>query len=134
MIGPRRQTERVIGLEPEHLTDLGNARRLAEMYGQDILYQLPDGPYLTWDGMRFADDAGEVQLDRFAQQTIYAMHADAIYQTELVSELYSTSGDYDLLLKVYIGEDQDIGKFINDHIANIPGIVRSLTTLTFRAF
>jgi DNA-binding Lrp family transcriptional regulator len=60
--------------------------------------------------------------------------ADAIYQTELVSELYSTSGDYDLLMKVYIGEDQDIGKFINDTIANIPGIVRSLTTLTFRAF
>jgi DNA-binding Lrp family transcriptional regulator len=60
--------------------------------------------------------------------------ADAIYQTELVSELYSTSGEYDLLLKVYIKEEQDIGKFINDHIANIPGIIRSLTTLTFRAF
>ena len=59
--------------------------------------------------------------------------ADAIYQTELVSELYSTSGDYDLLMKVYIAEEQDIGKFINDHIANIPGIIRSLTTLTFRA-
>jgi DNA-binding Lrp family transcriptional regulator len=60
--------------------------------------------------------------------------ADAIYQTELVSELYSTSGDYDLLLKVYIKDEQDIGKFINDNIAHIPGIVRSLTTLTFRAF
>jgi DNA-binding Lrp family transcriptional regulator len=60
--------------------------------------------------------------------------ADAVYQTELVSELYSTSGDYDLILKVYIQDGQDIGKFINDHIANIPGIVRSLTTLTFKAF
>jgi len=69
-------------LEPEHLTDLGNARRLVAMHGRDILYQLPDGPYLTWDGMRFADDAGEVHLERLAQQTIYAMHADAIYQTD----------------------------------------------------
>jgi DNA-binding Lrp family transcriptional regulator len=60
--------------------------------------------------------------------------ADAIYKTELVSELYSTSGDYDLLLKVYLGEDQEIGKFINENIASIPGIVRSLTTLTFTAF
>ncbi|MGV1758693.1 Lrp/AsnC ligand binding domain-containing protein [Rhizobium sp. P44RR-XXIV] len=60
--------------------------------------------------------------------------ADAIYQTELVSELYSTSGEYDLLLKVYIKEEQDIGIFINDNIAKIPGIVRSLTTLTFQAF
>ena len=28
----------------------------------------------------------------------------------------------------------DIGKFINEKVANVPGIVRSLTTLTFKAF
>ena len=39
--------------------------------------------------------------------------ADAIYKTELVSELYSTSGEYDLLLKVYLPQEEDIGKFIN---------------------
>ena len=60
--------------------------------------------------------------------------ADAIYKTELVSELYSTSGEFDLLAKIYIAEDQDIGKFINEKISSIPGIVRTLTTLTFRAF
>lgn len=60
--------------------------------------------------------------------------ADAIYEREIVSELYSTSGEYDLLMKVYIEDGQDIGKFVNDNIANVPGIVRSLTTLTFRAF
>lgn len=60
--------------------------------------------------------------------------ADAIYKTELVSELYSTSGEYDLLLKIYLSTDEDVGKFINENIVNIPGIVRSLTTLTFTAF
>jgi len=60
--------------------------------------------------------------------------ADAIYEREVASELYSTSGDFDLLLKVYIPDDQDVGKFINENIANVPGIVRSLTTLTFKAF
>ncbi|WP_274423619.1 Lrp/AsnC ligand binding domain-containing protein [Chelativorans sp. YIM 93263] len=60
--------------------------------------------------------------------------ADALYKREIASELYSTSGDYDLLLKVYIEDGVDVGKFINDNVANIPGIVRSLTTLTFRAF
>ncbi|MEJ8310935.1 Lrp/AsnC ligand binding domain-containing protein [Agrobacterium larrymoorei] len=60
--------------------------------------------------------------------------ADAIYKTELVSELYSTSGEYDLLLKIYLEAEHDVGKFINDNIVNIPGIVRSLTTLTFTAF
>ena len=60
--------------------------------------------------------------------------ADAVYKTELVSELYSTSGEYDLLMKIYLTEDQDAGKFINENIANIPGIVRTLTTMTFKAF
>lgn len=60
--------------------------------------------------------------------------ADALYDLEIASELYSTSGDFDLLMKLYIEEDQDVGRFINDNILKIPGISRSLTTLTFRAF
>jgi DNA-binding Lrp family transcriptional regulator len=60
--------------------------------------------------------------------------ADAIYKTELVSELYSTSGDWDLLLKIYLPEGEEIGRFVNEKIAAIAGIERSLTTLTFTAF
>ena len=60
--------------------------------------------------------------------------ADTLFEREIVSELYSTSGEYDLLMKIYIGPDDDIGKFVNEHIATVPGIVRSLTTLTFKAF
>jgi DNA-binding Lrp family transcriptional regulator len=60
--------------------------------------------------------------------------AEEVYDREIVSELYSTSGDYDLLMKVYIPDDQDVGKFINDKLLTIPGISRSLTTLTFKAF
>ncbi|MDG1209417.1 MAG: Lrp/AsnC ligand binding domain-containing protein [Paracoccaceae bacterium] len=60
--------------------------------------------------------------------------ADAIYDREIVSEMYSTSGDFDLMMKIYIPEDADVGKFINDKILDIKGISRSLTTLTFKAF
>jgi len=60
--------------------------------------------------------------------------AEAIIQREIHSELYSTSGDYDLLMKLYIPEDEDVGKFINSHLLDIPNIDRSLTTLTFKAF
>ena len=60
--------------------------------------------------------------------------ADALYKREIASELYSTSGDFDLLMKLYVEDDEDIGKFINDRILDIPNIVRSLTTLTFTAF
>jgi len=60
--------------------------------------------------------------------------ADTLYKRELVSELYSTSGEYDLLLKIYVEEERDIGKFLNNNVLDIPGIVRSLTTMTFTAF
>jgi DNA-binding Lrp family transcriptional regulator len=53
---------------------------------------------------------------------------------ELHSELYSTSGDYDMILKMYIPSDQDVGKYINDNLLDIEHIERSLTTLTFNAF
>ena len=60
--------------------------------------------------------------------------ADAIYDREIVSELYSTSGDFDLLMKVYIPEAEDVGHYINDRLLEISGIERSLTTMTFKAF
>jgi DNA-binding Lrp family transcriptional regulator len=60
--------------------------------------------------------------------------ADAIYDREFASELYSTSGEYDLLMKVYIPEGVDIGHYVNEKILDIPNIDRSLTTLTFKAF
>ena len=60
--------------------------------------------------------------------------ADTLFEREIVSEPYSTSGDYDLLLKIYIEDGVDIGKFINDNVADVPGIFRTLTTMTFKAF
>jgi DNA-binding Lrp family transcriptional regulator len=60
--------------------------------------------------------------------------ADEIFRREIVSELYSTSGEFDLLMKIYIQENEDIGKFINERVLDIPHIVRSLTTITFTAF
>ena len=60
--------------------------------------------------------------------------ADAIYDREVVSELYSTSGEYDLIAKVYIPEGEDTGHFLSSRLFDIPGIQRTLTTMTFRAF
>ena len=60
--------------------------------------------------------------------------AEAIYDREVVSELYSTSGDYDLMAKVYVPEDADVGHWLNENLFNIDGIQRTLTTMTFKAF
>ena len=60
--------------------------------------------------------------------------AEDIALSEIHSELYSTSGEYDLLMKLYIPADQDVGIYINEHLLHIPNIERSLTTMTFKAF
>jgi DNA-binding Lrp family transcriptional regulator len=73
-----------------------------------------------------------VQL-RCRPGTAYTV-ADAIALKEIHSEMYSTSGEYDLLLKLYIPEDADIGRYINERLLDVPDIERSLTTLTFRTF
>ena len=60
--------------------------------------------------------------------------ANQIMLREIHSELYSTSGDYDLLMKLYVPDGKDIGMFINDNLLNIEGIERTYTTQTFKAF
>ncbi len=60
--------------------------------------------------------------------------AEQIVLREIHSELYSTSGAFDLLMKLYIPDRADVGKYINDHLLDIPGIERTLTTPTFKAF
>lgn len=60
--------------------------------------------------------------------------AEAIALREIHSELFSTSGDYDLLMKIYIPAGADVGKYINENLLDIDGIERSLTTMTFKVF
>lgn len=60
--------------------------------------------------------------------------ANAIWDREVVSELYSISGEYDLIAKVYIPDGEDVGHFLSSRLFDIPGIVRTVTTMTFRAF
>ena len=60
--------------------------------------------------------------------------ADAIYAREVVRELYSTSGEYDLIAKIYVPDEADVGHYLSEKLFDIPGIQRTLTTMTFRAF
>ncbi len=60
--------------------------------------------------------------------------ADVLYEREICSSLYSTSGEWDLLAKIYPPKDEDVGKFLNENVMDIEGVERTLTTLTFKAF
>ena len=60
--------------------------------------------------------------------------ATEIYDREVVSELFSTSGEYDLIAKIYIPDEADVGHYLSEKLFDIPDIVRTLTTMTFKAF
>jgi len=60
--------------------------------------------------------------------------ATALADAEIASEIYSTAGDFDLLVKFYIEPDVDIGHFVNEKLHAIPGIRDTHSIITFRAF
>ena len=60
--------------------------------------------------------------------------ANALAEAEIASEIYSTAGDYDLLVKFYVDKDTDIGHFINEKVQVLPGIQDTHTIITFKAF
>jgi DNA-binding Lrp family transcriptional regulator len=60
--------------------------------------------------------------------------ASAIADSEVASEVYSTAGDFDLLIKFYLAEGEDVGHFINEKIQCVPGIRDTRTIVTYRAF
>ena len=61
--------------------------------------------------------------------------ADAAVQTiEAVSEVYSISGQYDLIMKFHLDGDTDIGRFVTTQVQTLPGVKDTFTLITFKAF
>ena len=60
--------------------------------------------------------------------------ANKLAEAEIASEIYSTAGDFDLLVKFYAEAGTDIGHFVNEKVHCIPGIRDTRTTITFKAF
>ena len=60
--------------------------------------------------------------------------ANALADAEIASEIYSTAGDFDLLVKFYVEQGADIGHFVNEKVQTTPGIQDTRTIITFKAF
>ena len=60
--------------------------------------------------------------------------ASALADKEIASEIYSTAGGYELLVKFYLKENEDVGHFINSQVHSIDGVKDTYTIVTFRAF
>ncbi len=66
------------------------------------------------------------QAYRVAQQA-----ADTIAE---LSEMHSTSGQYDLLGKFYLEMDHDVGRFVTEKLQTLDGIRDTYTLIAFNAF
>lgn len=64
----------------------------------------------------------------------YKVARDAADSIEQMSELYSTSGQYDLLGKFYLDAEEDIGRFVTEKVQALPGVKDTYTLITFNAF
>ena len=60
--------------------------------------------------------------------------ASRLAELEIASEIHSTAGSFDLLVKLYLEESEDVGQFVNEHIHAVGGIRDTETLVTFRAF
>jgi putative DNA primase/helicase len=70
-----RMFERVDASFDDHLTDLGNARRLVKRHGRDLCF-VAELAWLFWDGQRWQQDkTGEVI--RRAKDTVRSIYAEA---------------------------------------------------------
>ena len=64
----------------------------------------------------------------------YEVADEAVQDIEEVSEVYSTSGQYDLLMKCYLTDSADIGHFVTERVQTQPGIKDTFTIIAFKAF
>ncbi len=65
---------------------------------------------------------------------VYNVAKLAVDSIPELSELHSTSGQYDLLGKFYLEPDQDTGLFVTERLQVLPGVKDTYTLVTFNAF
>ena len=66
--------------------------------------------------------------------TAYTVADDLVESVEEISEIYSTSGQYDLLAKFYLEAGRDIGHFVTEKLQTVDGVADTFTTVAFKAF
>lgn len=64
----------------------------------------------------------------------YTVADEVVQEVEEVSEVYSISGEFDLMMKFYLPDDADIGHFVTERIQVLPGIKDTFTLIAFKAF
>jgi DNA-binding Lrp family transcriptional regulator len=64
----------------------------------------------------------------------YDVADQAVQSIAEVSEVHSISGQHDLLMKVYLDDGADIGRFVNGTVQRLEGVKDTFTLIAFKAF
>jgi DNA-binding Lrp family transcriptional regulator len=64
----------------------------------------------------------------------YTVADEVVQEVEEVSEVYSISGEFDLMMKFYLPDNADIGHFVTERVQVLPGIKDTFTLIAFKAF
>jgi DNA-binding Lrp family transcriptional regulator len=73
----------------------------------------------------------QIKCDMGQAYRVAQLAADGL---EELSELFSTSGQYDLLAKFYLSAEQDTGLFVTERVQALAGVKDTYTLITFNAF
>lgn len=60
--------------------------------------------------------------------------AQAICEIDGVTEVYSVTGRYDLIVKVAVPQNEDLADVVTGRIGKVPGIEGSETVIAFRSY
>jgi DNA-binding Lrp family transcriptional regulator len=64
----------------------------------------------------------------------YVVADEAVQAIGQVSEVYSISGQYDLIMKFHLDDEVDIGRFVTSQVQTLEGVKDTFTLITFKAF
>lgn len=64
----------------------------------------------------------------------YEVADAAVQSVDAVSEVHSISGQYDLMMKVYLADGDDIGRFVTGRLQTLDGVKDTFTIIAYKAF
>ncbi|MBW2145444.1 MAG: Lrp/AsnC ligand binding domain-containing protein [Deltaproteobacteria bacterium] len=60
--------------------------------------------------------------------------AEALINLDGVGEVYSISGEHDILAVIRVKEYESLAQLVSEQVASIPGITKTVTQMAFRCY
>ncbi len=64
----------------------------------------------------------------------YEVADAAVQDVDAISEVHSISGQYDLLMKFYLEDGADVGRFVTSKVQTLDGVKDTFTIVAYKAF